>query len=131
MRMLDHIDVELPLEIVPMTQDLDVPMIGKTDGLSAIVLQGQDVTTFLNWAKSTGWRGELERDLQSLSMDSQNRKMLSTWMPLVTFRTNFCGGGRQMQDEATQALMERLRFETREWRAAGCDLVDLSGRLVV
>jgi hypothetical protein len=36
-----------------------------------------------------------------------------------------------MQDEATQALMERLRSETRDWRAAGCDLVDISGRLVV
>jgi len=52
---------------------------------------------------------------------------LATWIPLVTFRERFCSGGRQMQDEGTQALMNRLRTEIWDWSDAGVDTVDVSG----
>lgn len=128
MRALEQIDLTLPFEITPMVQDLDAPMIGPVDGLDVIKLSGADTELFISWVKAH-WRAELERDLQSISNDREGRALLSTWMPLVTFRTNLCGGGRQLQDDVMQELMERLRSQTRNWRLAGCDLVDLSGRI--
>jgi hypothetical protein len=45
----------------------------------------------------------------------------------VTFRYEFCSGGRLIQDNKTAVLMARLVAATRGWRAAGVDVVAVSG----
>lgn len=130
MATLKQIDVSLSLMLCPCQHDLDGPITRFVESVEPIILDGEDVTLFLAWAQQDGWRGQFEADLQSIANDSLGRKLLTTWMPLVTFRESFCAGGRQMQDPSTQALMERLRAATREWRTAGVDTVDVSGRAI-
>lgn len=125
---LGNIDVSLPIDLYPYQHDLDKTLTSPVETLKPIILCGEDVALFLSWAKQDPWREQFERDLQAIANDAQGRKLLTTWIPLVTFRESFCSGGRQMQNTATQALMERLRLDTREWRAAGVDMVDVSGR---
>jgi hypothetical protein len=128
MAQLEQIDQTLPLNITPFQRDLDAPIMRHVDSLERIVLEGDDVAHFLVWAQHPSWRSQFEGDLQSVTNDTQGRKLLTTWLPLVTFREQFCCGGRLMQDPAMEALMDRLRVTTRDWRAAGVDTVDISGR---
>ena len=125
---LNQIDVRLPLDICPTQYDLDVPVTMSVATVEPIILMGKDVALFLEWAQQETWRAQLELELQSVTNDSKGRKLYTTWIPLVTFRENFCANGRQIQDPATQALMDRLRLASREWRDAGVDTVELSGR---
>ncbi len=125
---LEHIDAALPLELCPCQHDLDGPGIRSVELQAPIVLLGHEVVLFLEWAKQESWRGQFERDLQSIANDGAGRKLLTTWMPLVTFREGFCSGGRTMQDADTQALMERLRNQMMGWRSAQVDTVEISGR---
>lgn len=127
MATLEKIDRQQPLDITPYQHDLDRPSLNFCDGASGVVLTGQDVALFLAWAAR--WRPELEKDLQSIAQDSDGNALLTTWMPLVTFRESFCAGGRHEQDAATRGLMERLRSDLREWRGLGVDTVDISGRV--
>ena len=125
---LKQIDVRLPLDICPTQYDLDVPVTMSVDSVEPIILMGKDVALFLAWAQQEIWRAQLEMELQSVTNDSKGRKLYTTWIPLVTFRESFCVNGRQIQDPATQALMDRLRLASREWRDAGVDTVEVSGR---
>ncbi len=128
-RSLDDIDETAPVDLRPMQYDLDAPITKGIEGLTGIVLTPSDGVPFLSWAKTPTWRGAFERDLQHVANDSEDRPLLSTWLPLVTLRESFCGGGRDLQDATLQRLMERLRAQMRDWRAAGVDLVAVDGRL--
>lgn len=128
MATLNDIDRTLPMGFAPRQHDLEVPVMRLVDGIDPIVLAGEDIQLFLDWAGQSAYRESMESDLQCLAMDSQKRDLLTTWLPLVTFRESLCNGGRHLQNSKTQALMERLRMATREWRAAGVDTVDISGR---
>lgn len=128
MASLDEINAALPIELRPYQHDLDGPVSRPVESLAPIILEGGDVTLFLKWAKQDSWRVRFESDLQSIENDAEGRKLLTTWLPLVTFRESFCAGGRQIQDAETQALMERLRGLTLNWRSAQVDTVDINGR---
>jgi len=130
MASLDEIDQSLPLELWPYQHDLDGPTTRPVESVAPIILEGADVALFLQWAKQEGWRERFECDLQSIANDAEGRKLLTTWIPLVTFRESFCAGGRQLQDADTQALMERLRGLTLNWRSAQVDTVDINGRAI-
>jgi hypothetical protein len=131
MATLEQIDSSLPLDLYPYQHDLDGAVIRPVAELKPVILDGMDVALFLNWAKGEGWRAKFEEVLQSVANDSLGRKLLTTWMPLVTFRESFCSGGRHMQNAETSALMERVRVETKGWRTAGVDTVDVSGRALI
>ncbi|WP_226034341.1 hypothetical protein [Aquitalea palustris] len=88
---------------------------------------GAEAQTFLAWAGSTGWRRQFERDLQCIAQDEEGQPLLTTWMPLDTFREQFCRQGLAQQDPAIPALMQRLLDATASWAAAGANEVDLSG----
>jgi len=126
-RTFEEIDDDLPLVIDPFQQDLNEYIIVGLADIERVTLEGADVKLFLAWAKVQRWREVFEEDLSALAVDAKGRDLLSVHLPLVTFRNQFCGGGRPLQDAATQALMERLRFQTLHWRDAGCDLVCVSG----
>ena len=128
-RSLDDIDETLPISLFPVQHDLDHPMTDGVVGAETVNLIGDEVRLFLTWAKSPTWRASLEEDMQGIAQTDDGHPLLTTWMPLVTFRETFCGGGRMLQDEATQKMMERLRAASREWRAAGVDTVDISGHV--
>jgi len=130
MATIERIDLSLPVDLMPFQHDLNGPTIRPVNALAPVILEGADVALFLAWAKQPTWRHQFESDLQSLVNDAQGRKLLTTWMPLVTFRERFCNGGRHLQDESTQGLMERLRIATSEWRTAGVDTVEVSGRAI-
>jgi hypothetical protein len=131
-RSLDQLDNMLPLTIDPYQCDLDRVSMRIVEGLAPIVLAGDDVKVFLAWVAGPPWQEKFEEDLQSLANDGEGRELLTTCVPLVTFRESFCAGGRHMQDIPTQVLMESLRAQTRSWRDAGVDTVVVSGcKLVV
>ncbi len=130
MASLDDIDASLPLELWACQHDLDGPATRLVESVAPIILEGADVVLFLQWAKQESWRERFECDLQSIANDEEGRKLLTTWIPLVTFRESFCAGGRQLQDPDTQELMERIRALTLNWRSAQVDTVDINGRAV-
>lgn len=130
MATLEQINLALPLDLMPCQHDLDGPVVRAVESVAPITLQGTDALLFMQWAKGESWRGLFEGDLQSIAEDGEGRKLLSTWIPLVTFRERFCAGGRQVQDADTQALMEHLRSLTMGWRAAQVDTVEVSGRAI-
>jgi hypothetical protein len=92
------------------------------EGIQDILLEAEDAETFYRWVANY-WQSEFERDLQNLCESPIHGALLSTWMPLVTFREGICCRGLPKQEDAISALMERLRVLTREWRAAGVDTV--------
>ncbi|HDR9068180.1 TPA: hypothetical protein QDA90_003488 [Burkholderia vietnamiensis] len=127
MSTLDAIDTDKPLTLTGYQHDLDAALTAPVGSLSQISLVGEDAERLLAWAAQPSWRSEFETDLQCIAQDSAGQPLLTTWIPLVTFREDFCAGGRHIQDGATQALMDRLRIEMRGWRDAGADTVDISG----
>ena len=127
MSTLEDIDPGRPLMLRAYRHDLDRAAMAPVQSLPVIELLGADVSVFLRWAAIPGWRPFFEEDLQCLSQDLQGYALLSTQLPLVTIREQFCFGGRQMQDAAAQALMDRLRTLMRGWRDAGADMVDICG----
>lgn len=127
MSTLEDIDSARPLMLRAYRHDLDLAAVAPVEPLPAIELLGAEVPTFLHWAAIPGWRWHFEKDLQCLSEDLKGFALLSTQLPLVTIREEFCFGGRQLQDAATQALMDRLRTQMRGWRDAGADIVDICG----
>lgn len=127
MRTLDEIDLSMPLELRPYQHDLDYAVIQPATSVEPIILQGADIEVFLQWAKTDYWRPRFEEDLQSISQDYEGRALVTTWMPLVTFRERFCSGGRQLQEAETQVLMERIREQSRSWRSLEVDTVDITG----
>lgn len=130
MRTLEEFDLSMPLELWPYQHDLDAAISQPVDSVEPIILMGADAEAFLQWAKTDYWRPRFEEDLQSVSQDFDGRKLLTTWIPLVTFRESFCSGGRQLQGEEIQLLMERLREQSRSWRALEVDTVDVSGYVI-
>lgn len=131
MRTLEDLDLSRPLYLSPYQYDLDASIIVvPVDSLEPIILEGDDVEAFLHWAKIDYWRPRFEEDLQSVAQDSEGHKLLTTWIPLVTFREVFCSGGRHLQEEKTQILMDRLREQTKGWRALEVDTVDVSGYVI-
>lgn len=130
MATLEEINRHMEIDIYPYQQDLDKPITFPVENVSPIIIKGDDVGLFLDWASCVPWRRMFEENLQGIAKDSQNRPLLTTWIPLVIFRYQFCGGGRQLQNEVTQKLMDRLYIATREWRDAGTDWVDVSGYFI-
>lgn len=130
MATLEQIDLSHPLELYPYQHDLDVAFTRPVETEKPIILKGADVELFLSWAKQDGWRHHFEEDLQSVAQDQEGKPLLTTWMPLVTFREHFCLGGRNLQDSDTRILMERIREQTKNWRASQVDTVDISGRFI-
>lgn len=131
MRTLEDLDLSRPLYLSPYQHDLDASIIVvPVDSLEPIILEGDDIEAFLQWAKIDYWRPRFEEDLQSVSQDSEGRQLLTTWIPLVTFREVFCSGGRDLQGEKTKILMDRLREQTKGWRALEVDTVDVSGYVI-
>lgn len=131
MARLEDIDQSLPVDLYPYQRDLDAPIMRIVESVEPIILEGDDVVSFMAWATHTSWRTKFEEDMQSVANDAEGRKLLTTWLPLVTFREEFCCGGRHMQDQSMETLMERLRAATRSWREAGVDTVDISGRATI
>lgn len=127
MRTLEEINLSMPLELWPYQHDLDCAITQPVDSVEPIILHGADVEAFLQWAKTDYWRPRFEEDLQSVAQDSEGRRLLTTWLPLVTFRESFCSGGRQLQSPDIQLLMERLREQSRSWRTLEVDTVDING----
>ncbi|GAB0154651.1 hypothetical protein [Marinobacterium sp. BA1] len=130
MATLEDINPSMPLELWPYQHDLDAAITQPVDAIEPIILQGADVEAFLQWAKTDYWKPRFEEDLQCISQDSEGRNLLTTWMPLVTFRERFCSGGRQLQSSEIQVLMERIRAQSRNWRSLEVDTVDISGHLI-
>jgi hypothetical protein len=95
-------------------------------GTQDIILEGEDAETFFAWVLSY-WKQEFEGNLLSLCTNAAHGPMLTTWLPLVTFREDICFRGFPIHHEAILALMERLRVLTRDWRAAGVDTVYFHG----
>lgn len=127
MASMKQIDVTRPLVIESAQYKLDQRGVtAGVPGANDIVLEGEDAATFYAWVGSY-WQPEFEHNLQSLCSDAAHGPMLTTWMPLVTFREEICCRGLPKQHEAISALMERLRGLTREWRAAGADTVYFHG----
>lgn len=126
MATLSHIDWSKPLTIDPMQRDLDAPIMRGVSGVETLTLEHEDVARFLDWASSSSWCHWFESDLQGLA-ERNGHALLTTCIPLVIFRYEFCSGGRLMQDAGTRVLMERLIAATREWRAVGVDTVAVSG----
>lgn len=131
MASLEMIDRTKRIDINPYQQHLDKAIFSPVDGLQSITIEGDDVEHFLDWASCDTWRQVIESDLQPLANDLEGKPLLDAFIPLVTFRYQFCVEGRQIQDDATQKLMDRLYTATREWRDAGCDLVDIAGYQIV
>ncbi|TES61107.1 hypothetical protein E2P84_43840 [Burkholderia cepacia] len=127
MSTLEEICTDKPVTLTAYRHDLDLPLTVPVAPLSQISLIGDDASRFLAWAAQPGWRSAFETDLQCIAQDGAGQPLLTTWMPLITFRESFCAGGRQLQDNETRSLMTRLRAEMRAWREAGADTVDVSG----
>lgn len=128
MRTLDQIDTSRAVMLTALHHDLDHSIWRPVAGTSTVVLRGDDAERFIAWAKRPSWRTTFEQDLQCVSEDAITREpLLSTLIPLVTLRESFCAGGRTIEDAATGALMERIRSETRGWRDARVDTVEVSG----
>ena len=123
---LEQLDVSRPLELqarhnTGFLSDL-------VEGLHApLLVAGAEAHAFLDWAGSANWRSQFERDLQCIAEDEAGNPLLTSWMPLVTFREQFCRQGLGQQDPVIQALMQRLLDATAGWAAAGANQVDLSG----
>lgn len=128
-RQISEIDTSHEVSIWPLRHSLDGPSLELVDGLEGITLTPAEAKMFLGWIEGTSWKSKLEEDLQSGSQDSEGNPLLSTWMPLVTFREDLCAGGRHLQDDILISLMDRLRPSTRGWRELGVDTVVISGRI--
>ncbi len=127
MAILESIDSNKPFFIEPAQHDLDKQNSTLCmASVPTIELQGQDAQTFYNWVKDH-WRETFERDLQGLATCTVNGPLLTTWLPLVTFRHEICCYGQPRENPVYAELMDRLWKLTREWRDAGVDLVYLSG----
>lgn len=126
---IQRIDSSMPLTIDPFRRDLDKPIMRGVENLQPVSVEGEDVGLFLDWMMQPPWRSLFETDLECIA-EREGRKLLSTTLPLATFRYGFCGGGRVAQDENTACLMDRIVAETRPWRDAGADTVVLSGYII-
>lgn len=127
---LEDIDQTQAITLVPERHDLDHPLTDIVDSLDCIVIDGPDVARFIRWAATVTWRPVFEAGIHSTSEDVVHRPLISTHIPLYTFRYEFCGGGRQAQDDETAALMDHLRARTRSWREYQVDLVGIDGYLL-
>jgi hypothetical protein len=127
MSTLEQIDRNKVLQFEPYQHDGNyIPV----ENLDTIIIEGDNVGLFLDWVSGETWRPVLEQELYSMFEDDQG-PLLTTWLPLVTFRNSLCGGGRNMQNTATQKLMDYIVESTRGWRDAGCDEVYISGYLII
>lgn len=129
-RTVENFDRDCAIELSPFQHDLDSPSYNYVDGVDKIKLSLEETNLFLDWISESSWREKIEEDLQSIAQDENGTALVTTWLPLVTFRESLCGGGRQLQHKPMQDLMEKLRALTREWRGHQVDTVDISGALL-
>lgn len=127
MATIDQIKSGSPVILDPAQHDLDrLVMLRTMESPTPITLQGEEAETFLRWAKEH-WRAEFEQDLQGLCRHVEYGDLLTTSLPLVTFREDLCARAVPRQDEEMATLMDRLRQALREWRSSGVDTVCISG----
>jgi hypothetical protein len=93
--------------------------------LPSIIINGADVALLLNLMMRDYWRNQWEEDLQSISMNENNEPLLTSWMPLVTFRSMFCHA--YPVDEGLSMLLLQLRKKVNNWRDKGCEIVEFNG----
>lgn len=128
MATIDQIKPDSPVIIDPAKHDLDrLGLMAGVEGTESITLHGEDATNFLSWVREY-WRAEFEEDLQGLSTHVDHGDLLTTWVPLVTFREDLCARAAPRQEPALASLLDTLRQLLREWRSAGVDTVMISGR---
>lgn len=130
-RTIEQISLEHPVILSPYFHDLDSPSLLPAEKVEPIELSIDETALFVEWLFIPTWRSKAEEELQSIAQDAEGKPLLTTWMPLVTFRESFCSGGRNTQPEAMRTLMEKLRELTRGWRSCLVDTVDISGVLVL
>lgn len=130
-RTIEQISLEHPVILSPYFHDLDSPSLLPAEKVEPIELSIDETALFVEWLSIPTWRSNAEEELQSIAQDAEGKPLLTTWMPLVTFRESFCSGGRNTQPEAMRTLMEKLRELTRGWRSCLVDTVDISGVLVL
>lgn len=127
MASIDQVWCEGPVIIDPARCWLDrIGVIVGMDGAPALVLEGEKAKRFYDWVREY-WRERFERDLQGLSTHPSYGPLLTTWLPLVTFREDLCARAEPRKDEALTELLDELRAAMRNWRAAGADTVFISG----
>ncbi|MBA1280335.1 hypothetical protein [Stutzerimonas stutzeri] len=128
MAKLEQVERGGPVLIDPAQYDLDRwATTQSVVGVQPVELNGKDAETFFHWVAEC-WRPEFELNLQSLSRHETHGDLLTTWLPLVTFREDLCCRGTLRENEAIRKLLDTLRLLTREWRAAGVDTLYISGR---
>lgn len=126
MSSIAHLSPAGPLFFDPAQFDLDRPgHLAVVSGLKPVVLEGDEAQAFLHWAAGR-WKSAFERDLQKLCRHESWGDLLTTTLPLVSFREHYCTMALADDPEGS-ALLGRLRDETRGWREAGVDTVIISG----
>lgn len=125
MATLEMINWAMPVYVEARQHDQAEPMIRSLESVERIKLEGVEANTFSKCA-SVAWRSNIEADLQCLCADDIG-ELLSSFVPLVTFREDMCRRSAARQDMAAQALTDKLTCLTSGWRDAGADLVCISG----
>lgn len=127
MATLEKIDLLGPVLLDPAQHDLDCHgSVKQVSGVDSITLTGADASTFYAWVAEF-WKELFEQDLQGLSTSEEHGDLLTTWLPLVTFREGLCTYAGPRKRVATAALLDKLRTLTRHWRDNGVDEVYISG----
>lgn len=126
MGLISEIDRTKAIMLSPFQYHLDNPgHLLSVDDVDPIRLSLSHSQSLIDWiASSSYWRAELERDLQCLAEDLEGHPLLTTWMPLTTFRNVFCSNTAITQD--LPDLSAYLYRSTRHWRDAGVEVVDIT-----
>lgn len=127
MAKLERIDLLGPVLLDPTQYDLDcIGSVKQVTGVDSITLTGTDAATFYSWVAEF-WTDLFEEDLQSLSTSEEHGDLLTTWLPLVTFREGLCTYAAPRKQVVMADLLDKLRTLTRHWRDNGVDEVYISG----
>ena len=111
------------LILTPTVQRQDPSLITK---LPQIVLEGADLSIFLDWLSTPRWANLRNRcQLHYADSPSEEPPKVS-WVSLPIFSYGVCYAGRRHQSEALRALLYRLRTTSTGWAAAGADAVSFS-----
>ncbi|WP_210498868.1 hypothetical protein [Vibrio crassostreae] len=123
MRTIEELDDGKVIELIGYQYYLDNPAHSTyVKDLEPIFLTPQEAKVFIGWAKSCYYRRALEEDLQSIANDKDGNPLLTTWVPLTTFRNHMCFATSQSPSE-TKKLLKSLYDRTITWRDKGVEEV--------